>query len=220
MVVFQVTDRVKKNQVKKNALGKALIMLVLLVLTFAYAAPTVYVGTVEGTDAQVAFLVEDGQILGYICGGNQTWASHSSWFPSNDSSVLGDGSFKLTGENGHVLQGLYSADTAEGTLTLPGGTALLWSAQVAATDTSAGLYLLNEKSEDVEDLIGFIVTNALQTVGNIRHILPRSNTTTFGPVGLAQALPAATAESLTVCFTLENEPVCKSLPRAAATGLE
>jgi hypothetical protein len=203
----------------KQTITKILSALFILLLAQAYAAPTVYVGHVTGTDAQVALLVENGQVLGYTCGGNATWASHSSWFPMNDKSVLGDGSFKLTGANGHVLQGLYSTDAAEGTLTLPDGTELAWSAEVAKEDTPAGLYLLNEKSEEVEDLLGFIVANDLQTVGNIRHILPRSSTTTFGPVGLAQALPENTPESLTVCFTLESQVSCKELPRASSTKL-
>lgn len=199
--------------------ARALFVLAFLMLAHAHAAPTVYVGHVDGTDAQVALLVENGQVLGYACGGNATWATHSSWFPMNDKSVLGDGTFKLTGANGHVLQGLYGADAAEGTLVLPDGTELAWSAEVTNDNTPAGLYLLNEKSDDVEDLIGFIVANDLQTVGNIRHILPRSSTTTFGPVGLAQALPEGTPESLTVCFTLGSEVSCKALPRASSTRL-
>jgi hypothetical protein len=195
------------------------LSLTLFALTFAYAAPVVYVGNVDGSDAQVALVVEDGNVLGYACGGNTTWSTHSSWFPQNEESVLGDGSFKLTGANGHVLQGLYSTDSAEGTLTLPDGTELAWSAEVAAENTPAGLYLLHEKSEEVEDLIGFIVTNDLQTVGNIRHILPRKSSTVFAPVGLAQALPEGNAQSVSVCFTLEDEPTCKNLAPASGTEL-
>jgi hypothetical protein len=198
---------------------RTLAVLAFLLLAHAYAAPTVYVGHIDGSDAQVALLVENGQVLGYACGGNATWSTHSSWFPANTESVLGDSTFTLTGANGHVLQGLFSAEAAEGTLTLPDGTDFAWSATVAAENTPAGLYLLNEKSDDVEDLIGFIVANDLQTVGNIRHILPRSSSTTFGPVGLAEALPENTPESLTVCFTLESEVSCKELPRASSTQL-
>jgi hypothetical protein len=198
---------------------KVLMVLALLALAQAYAAPTVYVGVVEGTDARVALLVENGQVLGYACGGNATWSTHSSWFPTNDESVLGNSSFELTGANGHVLQGLYSPDAAAGTLTLPDGTELAWSAEIAAENTPAGLYLLSEKTDEVEDLIGLIVTNELQTVGNIRHILPKKSTTTFAPVGLAEALSKGVTDSLTVCFTLESEPVCKSLPKAAGTTL-
>jgi hypothetical protein len=198
---------------------QVLSALVFFVFAHAYAAPTVYVGKVADTDAQVALLVEDGQVLGYACGGNATWATHSSWFPVDDESVLGDGSFTLTGATGHVLRGLYSANAAEGTLTLPDGTELTWSAEVASNDALAGLYLLNEKSEDAETLIGFIVDNDLQTVGNIRNILPRSSTTTFGPVGLAEPLLEGSSESLTVCFTLESEVRCKELPRASSTSL-
>jgi hypothetical protein len=208
MVVFQI--------VKHNVIA---LLLTLFAFTFAHAAPVVYVGNVDGTDAKVAIVVEDGNVLGYACGGNVSWSTHSSWFPVNDRSVLGDGSFKLTGTNGHVLQGLYTPDSAEGTLTLPDGTELAWSASVAAENTPAGLYLFHEKSEEVEDLVGFIVTNELQSVGNIRHILPRSSTTIFAPVGLAQALPAGTADSVTVCFTLEDEPVCKTLAKASGTEL-
>jgi hypothetical protein len=211
MVVFQTL-------IKRNFLAPVLT-LALFAFTFAHAAPTIYVGNVDGTDAKVALVVENGNVLGYACGGNVTWSTHSSWFPMDDGSVLGDGSFKLTGANGHVLQGLYSADSAQGTLTLPDGAELAWSASVAAENTPAGLYLLEEKSEESEDLVGFIVTNELQSVGNIRHILPRSSTTVFGPVGLAQALPEGTAEDVTVCFTLEDEPVCKTLARASGTDL-
>jgi hypothetical protein len=211
MVVFQT--RIKQNLVAR------VLTLALFAFAFAYAAPVVYVGTVDNSDAKVALLVEDGNVLGYACGGNATWSTHSSWFPVNDASVLGDGSFKLSGANGHVLQGLYSDDSAAGTLTLPDGTELAWSATLAAENTPAGLYLLHEKSEESEDLVGFIVTNELQSVGNIRHILPRSSSTIFAPVGLAQALLEGTTENVTVCFTLEDEPVCKSLARALGTEL-
>jgi hypothetical protein len=206
-------------QVIKKHLVARVLTLALFALTYAYAAPVVYVGNVGGTDAKVALVVEDGNVLGYACGGNVTWSTHSSWFPMDEQSVLGDGSFTLTGANGHVLQGIYSAETAEGSLTLPDGTELTWSATVATENTPAGLYLLHEKSEEVEDLIGFIVTNELQSVGNIRHILPRSSSILFAPVGLAQALPETTAESVTVCFTLEDEVMCKSLARASGTEL-
>jgi hypothetical protein len=206
-------------QLLRRHTTRVLSAFVLFILAHAYAAPNVYVGKVASTDAQVALLVENGQVLGYACGGNVTWATHSSWFPVNDESVLGDGSFTLTGANGHVLQGLYSADLAEGTLTLPDGTELAWSANVVDENTPAGLYLLHEKSEEVENLLGFIVDNDLQTVGNIRNILPRSSKTTFGPVGLAEPLLAGTPETLTVCFTLESEVRCKKLPRASSTEL-
>lgn len=210
MVVFQII---------KQHLKARVLTLALFALTYAQAAPVVYVGNVDGSDAKVAFVVDEGNILGYACGGNVTWSTHSSWFPMNEASVLGDGTFKLTGANGHVLQGLYSADSAEGTLSLPDGTELAWSATVAAENTPAGLYLLHEKSEDAEDLVGFIVTNELQSVGNIRHILPSKSTTIFAPVGLVEALPQGTAESVSVCFTLDNEPLCKTLARASGTEL-
>jgi hypothetical protein len=211
MVVLQL----RVNQ----KLSRILSALVFFLLAHAYAAPIIYVGKVAGTDAHVALLIENGQVLGYACGGNATWATHSSWFPTDETSVLGDGSFELTGANGHMLQGLYSADSAEGTLTLPDGTELAWSATVAGENTPAGLYLLNEKSVDEETLIGFIVDNDLQAVGNIRNILPRSSKTTFGPVGLAEPLLEGTPESLTVCFTLESEVSCKDLARASSTEL-
>lgn len=209
MVVFQMI---------KQTLVARVLTLALFALTYAHAAPVVYVGNVDGSDAKVALVVENGNVLGYACGGNVSWSTHSSWFPMNDKSVLGDGSFKLTGANGHVLQGLYSADSAEGTLTLPDGTELAWSATVAAENTPAGLYLLHEKSEDAEDLIGFIVTNELQSVGNIRHILPSKSATIFAPVGLVEAL-SESSESVSVCFTLDNEPICKTLARASGTTL-
>jgi hypothetical protein len=211
MVVFQ-------RFIKQN-LAARVLTLALFALTYAHAAPVVYVGNVDGTDAKVALLVDNGNVLGYACGGNVSWSTHSSWFPMNDASVLGNGTFKLTGANGHVLQGLYSADSATGTLTLPDGTELAWSASVAAENTPAGLYVLHETSEDVEDLVGFIVTNELQTVGNIRHILPSKSATIFAPVGLVEALPQANAEHLTVCFTLDDEPICKTLARASGTAL-
>ncbi len=207
MVVFQT--------IKKHFLA----LIALFIFTCAYAAPVVYVGTIDGSDAQIALVVENGKVLAYTCGGNATWATHSSWFPMNEKSLSGEGTFELTGAKGHVLQGFYNVEGATGTLSLPDGTQLVWSAEVTAENTPAGLYLLQEKSDEVEDLIGFIVTNDLQTVGNIRHILPRMSTTAFAPVGLAQALPDGNAESVTVCFTLEEDPVCKTLARASGTGL-
>jgi hypothetical protein len=215
---FGGTMVVLQTVVKRNV-AQILSALVFFLLAHAYAAPIIYVGKVAGTDAQVALLVEDGQVLGYACGGNATWATHSSWFPTDETSVLGDGSFTLTGANGHVLQGLYSADSAEGTLTLPDGTQLAWSATIASKDTPAGLYLLNEKSDEEETLVGFIVDNDLQSVGNIRNIWPRSSETVFGPVGLAEPLLEATPERLTVCFTLEFEVSCKEVARASSTEL-
>jgi hypothetical protein len=207
MVMFQT--------IKQNLMA----LMAILLCTCAYAAPVVYVGTIDDSDAQIALVVEDGKVLAYTCGGNATWDTHSSWFPMNDQSLTGQGTFELTGAKGHVLQGIYSTEGATGTLILPDGNKLVWTAELASDTTPAGLYLLNEKTDDVENLIGFIVTNSLQTVGNIRHILPRMSTTAFAPVGLAQALPEGSTESVSVCFTVDEDPECKDLARVSGTGL-
>jgi hypothetical protein len=213
MFIFSQRERLNLKALRQRLSIILQFALLFMFLMYAQAAPTIYVGAVEGTDALVAVVIEDGQILAYSCGGNRTWESHSSWFPINEQSVLGDGSFTLTGQRGHILQGFYSAEAAEGRLTLPDGTEAAWSADIISQGTAAGLYRLSETSEEAEDLLGFIVSNDLRTVGNIRHILPRRNTVSFAPVGLAQALPAETPESLMVCFTLEDDPTCKQLAR-------
>ena len=53
----------------------------------------IYLGAVEGTDAVVAFVVDeaDGAVNSYVCGGPTSYAELSRWF-CGDSRVAGDGS--------------------------------------------------------------------------------------------------------------------------------
>ncbi len=202
---------------------KAIFLTSLFLLAgLGFSQATIFVGNIDASDGKIAVVIEDSLVLAYTCGGNSTWETQSSWFLPTQDSHLGQGSFTLSSGAGLTLLGLYSSETATGTLTLTNGTSLSWTAKPVQQDSVAGLYLFNKKDDAKEDLVGLIVTNELQVAGNIRRILTglSSNSTLFQPVGLAQALPTSATDTLTVCYTLEGQTECNEVIKSTIIPLE
>lgn len=195
------------------------LILILGFFSLAQAAE-MYVGIVEASDALVAIVIDGDQVLAYSCGGIENWQTHTSWFSSeSEGASVGNMSFELTGRSGLKLQGIFSSDQAQGTLTLQDGTVLDWQAERVAENTPAGLYKLNQVSTEQEELTGLIVSNDLRTNGTIRIILPKVSGARSEPVRLAQDLPASTPDFLKVCFSVDQKTSCKDLPRVTSAVL-
>jgi hypothetical protein len=198
---------------------RKILILILSLFSLAQAAE-VYVGVVEGSDALVAIVIDENQILAYSCGGTESWQTHTSWFSSQaEGAVVGNTSFTLVGRSGLQLRGIYTDSEILGTLKLKDGTLLSWVATPVAENSPAGLYKLNEITQEREELTGLIVGHDLQSNGTIRIILPKVSTTRSEPVRLDQELPGGMPNSLQVCALVDDETLCKELPRATSATL-
>jgi hypothetical protein len=95
-----------------------------------------YLGQVSGTDAVVAFVVDerDGVVNSYACGGATTYAELSRWF-CGESTATGDGTWSFTKlEDTWVIDVLVDPARVEGELTALDGTVY----EVAATRVPDG----------------------------------------------------------------------------------
>lgn len=117
------------------------------------------VGDVEGGRALIA-LVRDAQgVTAYTCGTGAALETHTGWFfgaSTHDPDALPT----MTSAGGLVLEGRVERGRARGTLTLPSGEVLPWSAELARD--GGGLY----QSEDALALTGLVVTNDGRMAGN------------------------------------------------------
>lgn len=99
-------------------------------------APSQWVGALPGTDLALALTSEgDGALRAYVCGGPDTYATHSRWF---EGTLTADGAFDAVRE-GWALTGDAGPDGASGTLTSPDGDELPFDAH-PATAPLEGLY--------------------------------------------------------------------------------
>ncbi len=97
-----------------------------------------YTGELAGTDAVVAFAVEDDNVVGYVCGGETTMATHSRWF-CEIASRRDDGLLHVVKEEAAwTLDALISDTSVEGTVRSPDGTIYDVSAPLALP--GAGLF--------------------------------------------------------------------------------
>ncbi len=159
--------------------------------------PQVFVGEIAGSDALIALVVQDGQLVAYSCGGPNTWGSHTGWFYGN----LSAGQISpTTAPNGHRLEGRLSGSSASGSFTLPDGTTLSWTAQEARPDSGAGLYSHQQDGQ----LTGLIVTNQGRMAGASR-LATSDATGLYAPVQVITA-PTVTNPSPTVSVTFPGRP--------------
>ncbi len=103
----------------------------LLLAGCAEQAAPAFVGMVEGSDAVVGAVSENGKVTFYLCGGKTTYATLTRWFSGD---VADDGSFSLESK-GFTLTG--NLTKGSGTITTPSET-LDWTAAPATGDM--GLY--------------------------------------------------------------------------------
>lgn len=161
----------------------------------ASLGPRVFVGEIAGSDALIALVVQNDQLVAYACGGPNTWGSHTGWF----SGTLSAGQINpTTAPNGHRLEGRLNGSSASGNFTLPDGTSLNWTAQEARPGTGAGLYGHEEDGQRT----GLIVTNEGKMAGASR-LATGDSTALYAPVSVTQP---PTGSTTTVSVTFPNLP--------------
>ena len=105
------------------------------------ARQDVYVGSLEGTDAVVAVVVEGSDVVAYVCGGAKTLATHTRWFTGTRQD---DGPIRIE-TDGWALAGAFDGTRVEGTLAGDHQAPQKWTAQRVRPDTLAGLYAVTDE---------------------------------------------------------------------------
>ena len=112
--------------------------------------PQTYVGTVQGTDAVIGAVEEDGRAVFYLCGGPTTYQSFTRWF---SGATGGDGALSLSSARDGTTFGL-TGSLAAGSGTITTGTETLsWSASPASGATD-GLYAAMNGSCRIGAVVG------------------------------------------------------------------
>jgi hypothetical protein len=111
-------------------------------------APGTYVGTVDGSSASIAFVVQNGKLLAYLCDGDTQW----DWF---GGSVANDQIDVTSPRNSHLVATVSSA-AVSGTIAILGSQPLTFSAHPAGT--TEGLFRAKETVDGQELTLGWIVT--------------------------------------------------------------
>jgi hypothetical protein len=109
-----------------------------------------FVGTVEGTDAVVGAVTEDGQVTFYLCGGKTTFQPFTRWF---SGAAAADGAFSLASTRNGTTFGL-TGSLAAGSGTITTGTQTLsWSAGPVSGEMD-GLYAAMNGSCRIGAVVG------------------------------------------------------------------
>jgi hypothetical protein len=105
----------------------------------APAAPRVFVGAVDGSDARVGVVATDHSARIFFCGGAATYKTMTHWIPSAPIDAHGAVA-QPADAAGWVVAGQVASAGVSGTVTPAGGAALNFHADPVATGTIAGLY--------------------------------------------------------------------------------
>lgn len=179
--------------------------------------PSRWVGTVENADALIAFALEEGQVVGYVCG-KSTWETHTGWFATTlvEGSAAEDGDLvPASSASGHALENVHlSHAQVVGQVRFADGTVAPFTAVRADPRTAAGLY----DSTNAEGQAGLIVTNDLDAAGAATSLgadlAPlRAPITVNGPLGSAppNAPITVTIPNLTVTTVTPVVPAQQSV---------
>lgn len=159
-------------------------MLALCTLAACGPDERVFVGSIDGTDAEVGLTVANGQAAAYVCGGDETRATLTRWFEGPAETTAGS----LVADDWTLTW-----DGSSGTLTDPDGTASTWVAE----DQSRTAGLFEATDSGCHD--GAIVWDAagaatmLGTWGCYAANLPMLEVTPVGTVRLADTIDARVA---------------------------
>ena len=104
----------------------------------------IYLGDVPGTDAVVAFVVDEvGIVNSYVCGGPTSYAELSRWF-CGESDDAGDAREFVKLEDGWHMEAIIRDDVVGGTMTSVDGTSLSFTALRAEPSSQTDLFGANE----------------------------------------------------------------------------
>ncbi|RMH66983.1 MAG: hypothetical protein D6683_18215, partial [Actinomyces sp.] len=141
------------------------------------AAAGTYVGTVDGTDALVAVVVDaDGGAVVYVCDGESGIAD---WFDTDHLAVAGEPASELEAGSGARLDAAVGDGTVTGTFVDADGVEHTFSAATATGD--AGVYMPAPSVDGDEGRTGWIVAEDGTVRGAIRRGNRVSPAPTFGP---------------------------------------
>jgi hypothetical protein len=105
----------------------------------APAAPRVYVGEVQGSDARVGVVATDRDARIFFCGGASSYRSMTHWIPS--APIDADGGVSQPADAaGWIVEGQVAASGASGTVMVPDGSKFSFHADPVARGTISGLY--------------------------------------------------------------------------------
>jgi hypothetical protein len=120
-----------------------------------------WVGHVDDSDAFVAAVVGDGQVVAYVCDGD---ADIVEWFAGD---VESDQLFSLVASSGAVITAEVDGGRWVGSVTLSGGTTHSFTAEIATGD--AGLYRVRSDEAESDGIeAGWVVDNAGDVRGSLR----------------------------------------------------
>ncbi len=99
-------------------------------------ASSTLIGSVAGSDAVVALVTDGAHVTFYLCGGPTSYVDLTRWFSGSvDGSAL-----QASSTDQATLSGQVDGAGAHGTIVLPDGVTLAWTARPAVPDTDEGLY--------------------------------------------------------------------------------
>lgn len=167
-------------------------------------ATRMYSGRVNDTQALVALIIHDSEVIAYVCDGIEGDATISGWFEGLvqdgmiDLPLVSGTSYEGTGA-GRRLTGNVQNGAIEGEYILEDGTTRSYRAELNPENTPGGLYV----SADDESTTGVVVTNEGEAQGLSRS----ADTGWTARVTLPDALPT----KLTSGGTLNVEVLSKLL---------
>jgi hypothetical protein len=103
------------------------------------SAPRVFVGTVDGSDAQVAVIATEHHARVYFCGGDSSFATMTHWIPSASLDPAA-GTLSDDGSTGWTVSGHLDDTTVTGSVMAGGQGPYAFHATPVAAGTIAGLY--------------------------------------------------------------------------------
>lgn len=111
-------------------------------------ADKTFVGSLEGTQTYIAFVIQNDKAIVYICDGYQV----SEWI----TGKVADGKLDLTTDKGTHLTASATSDSVTGTLTLTDGQPLVFSAS-PTVEGQTGLYRYQGDENGITYTTGWIV---------------------------------------------------------------
>ncbi|MDP3274685.1 MAG: hypothetical protein Q8Q09_05775 [Deltaproteobacteria bacterium] len=154
--------------------------------------PPVYVGHIEGSDALIAIVADEGTLVAYTCGGTRSWETHTGWFhpvlPVDGLSGATQTIPVTRSARGLQLTGSIEPTSASGTLQLSDGATVPWRAQRADPSRGAGFFTISDGGE----LSGLIVAND-GAVAGVRVGIGADDTRTPTPIAATPPSNSGTA---------------------------
>jgi hypothetical protein len=105
-----------------------------------------FVGRAPEADLTVALAVLDGEVIGYSCGGDATFATRSRWFCGPDGSGPGGVGLRIFRDD-WVLEGTFSEDGMSGTLLQVDREPIAFLAERQDERSRADLYVVDSVGE-------------------------------------------------------------------------